>query len=108
MEGSEKIRNVVIHHGIMQANKPRKPARHAETSPAMKQITRAVIPTLNGQLRVQNRAFTPSGFRKYPYVRPERGTSSVKASLCQDQTKRTTTTARRKGKSILLDRKQPN
>jgi hypothetical protein len=54
----------------------------------MKQTDRQVKPTLNGHVRTQNLAFAPSGVRKYPYVRPARGTSVVKACLCQIQIKR--------------------
>jgi hypothetical protein len=89
----------------MHADKKRKPARQAETSAAMKQIDRQVSPTLKGQVRIQNLAFAPSGFRKYPYVRPERGTNIVKACLCHNQTKRITTMATRKGTSVLVRRK---
>lgn len=102
MEGKEKIRNAVTHHGIVQANSPRKPARQADTIAAVKQIDKQVKPTLKGQVKVQNPAFAPSGVRKYPYVRPERGTSIVKACLCHSQTKRITSTATRKGTSVLL------
>jgi hypothetical protein len=88
------------HHGIMQANKLRKPARQAETSAAMKKIDRQVNPTLKGQVRTQNLAFAPSGVWKYPYVRLECGTSIVKVRLCHAQTKRITITAARKGRSV--------
>jgi hypothetical protein len=88
----------------MQANKLREPARQPETSAAMKQMDRQVNPALKGQVKTQNPAFAPSGFRKYPYVRPERGTSIVKACLCHNQTKRMTTTAARKGKSVFVRR----
>lgn len=84
----------------MQVNKLRKPARQAEASAAMKQIDRQVNPTLKGQVRAQNLAFAPSGVRKYPYVRPERGTSIVKAFLCHNQTRRMTTTAARQGRKV--------
>ena len=104
IEGNEKIRNAVSHHGIMQANKLRKPARQAETSAPMKQIDRQVNPTLKGQVRAQNLAFAPSGVRKYPYVRLECGTSNVKARLCHNQTKRMATTATRKGRSVFVRR----
>src|SRR6267143_3756765 len=97
-EGSEKIRNAVSHHGIMQANKLRKPARQAETTAAMKQIHRQVNPTLKGQVKAQNLAVAPSDLRRYRYVRPGCGTSIVKACLCHSQTKRITTTVARKGK----------
>jgi hypothetical protein len=89
----------------MQAAKRRKPARQAENSAAMKQINRQANPTLRGQVRVQNLAFAPSGFKKYPYVSPERGTNIVKACLCHNQTKRMTPIAARKGTSILVRRK---
>jgi hypothetical protein len=102
IEGSEKIRKAVSHHGIMQANKLREPVRQAETRAAMKQIDRQVNPTLKGQVKVQNLALAPSGIRKYPYLRPECGTSIVKACLCHSQIKRITTTATRKGKSVLV------
>ncbi len=105
IEGNEKIRNAVTHHGIVQANSPRKPARQADTSAATKQIDKQVNPTLKGQVRVQNPAFAPSGVRKYPYVRLERGTSIVKARLCHNQTKRITITAAKKGRSVFVRRK---
>jgi hypothetical protein len=104
MEGNEKTRNAVSHHGIMQANKLRKPARQAETSAAMKQMAKQVSPTLKGQVKAQNLAFAPSCVRKYPYVRPECGTSIVKACLCHNQTKRMATTAPRKGRSVFIRR----
>jgi len=104
IEGIEKIKNAVSHHGIMQANKPRKPARQAETTPAIKQMDRQVKPTLKGQVRAQNLAFAPSGVRKYPYVRPECGTRIVKARLCHIQTKRIATTAAKKGRSVFVRR----
>jgi len=104
IEGSEKIRNVVSHHGIMQANKLRKPARQTETSAAMKPIDRQVNPTLKGQVKTQYLALAPSGVRKYPYVRPERGTSIVKACLCHTHTKRMATTAAREGRSVFVRR----
>jgi|ERR1700686_4555649 len=103
-EGKEKIRDAVSHHGIMQANRLRNPARQAETSAAIKQIARQVRPTLKGQVKAQNLAFAPSGVRKYPYVRPECGTSIVKACLCHNQTKRMATTAARKGRSVVVQR----
>src|SRR5216684_1039443 len=104
IEGNEKIRNAVSHHGIMQANKLRKPARQPKTSAAMKQIDRQVNPTLKGQVKAQNLAFAPSGVRKYPYVRPECGISIVKACLCHNQIKRMATTAARKGRSVFVRR----
>src|SRR5260370_41940422 len=104
IEGSAKIRNAVSHHGIMQANVRRAPARQPETSAAMKQTDRQVKPTLNGQVRTQNLAFAPSDVRKYPYVRPERGTSIVKACLCHNQIKRMATMAARNGRSVFEGR----
>jgi len=49
-------------------------------------MNRQADPNLNGQVRVQNQAFVPFGVRKYPYMRPERGTSIVEACLCHNQT----------------------
>src|ERR1700693_604489 len=88
IEGSAKIRNAVSHHGIMQANERRAPVRHPETSAATQQIARQVKPTQSGQSRTQNRAFAPSGLRKYPYVRPDSGTNFVNDCLCQNQIER--------------------
>src|ERR1700722_3609305 len=102
IEGSAKIRSAVSHHGIMQANERRLPARHPETSAAVKQTDRQVKPTQNGQLRTQNRAPAPSGVKKYPYVRPELGTSIVNACLCHSQIRRMTMMAARKGRSVFL------
>ena|SRR6202035_1660228 len=102
MEGNAKTKNVASHHGIMQANKRRKPARQPVTSAAMKQIDTQVNPTLNGKVRTQNLAFAPSGCRKYPYVRPECGTSIVNACLCHHQIKRVASIAARKGKSVFV------
>src|SRR6267143_1791937 len=104
MEGSVKIRNAVSHHGIMQASKRRKPARQPVTSAAMKLTDTQVKPILNGKVRTQNLAFAPSGCRKYPHVRPERGTSIVNACLCHHQIKRMAIMAARKGKSVFVRR----
>src|SRR5260370_41576847 len=49
-------------------------------------------------------SFAPSDVRKYPYVRPEWGTSIVKACLCHNQTKRMATTAPRKGRCVFIRR----
>src|SRR5260370_6366721 len=103
-EGNEKMRIAVSTHGIMQANKLRKPARQPKTIAAMKQIDRQVNPTLKGQVKAQNLAFAPSRARKYPYVRPECGTSIVKDCLCHNQTKRMASTAARKGRSVFVRR----
>ena len=102
IEGNEKIKNAVSHHGIMQAIKPRRPARHAEISAAMKQIDMQANPTVKGKVRVQNPAFAPSGVRKYPYVNPDRGTSVVKACLCHNHTKRMASMAARNGRSVFV------
>jgi hypothetical protein len=102
IEGKEKIKNAVSHHGITQANKRRKLARQADTRVSVKKKDKNTNPTLNGQVRVQNLAFAPSGFRKYPYVSPERGTSIVKACLCHSQITRMAITAAKRGKSILV------
>src|ERR1700730_10073048 len=93
IEGSAKTKHAVSHHGIMQANERRAPVRHPETSAAIQQITRQAKPTHSGQSRTQNRAFAPSGWRKYPYVRPEGGTNMVNACLCQTQIERIATMA---------------
>src|SRR5258707_5529964 len=85
MDGRAKTMNAASHHGIMQANERRAPARHPKTSAAMKQIDRQAKPNQNGKERTQSRAFAPCGWRKYPYVRPVCGTRRVKACLCQNQ-----------------------
>lgn len=56
----------MTHQGIVQAKRPRKPARQADTIAVVKQRNKQVKPTLKGQVSVQNAALAPSGLRKYP------------------------------------------
>src|SRR5713226_7856601 len=104
IEGSAKMRKAASHHGIMQANERRAPARQPKTTAVMQQTDRQAKPDHNGQLRTQNRACAPSGLRKYPYVRPADGTSIVNAFLCHNQIKRIVTIAARNGRIVFARR----
>src|SRR5439155_19677408 len=99
IDGSAKTINAASHHGIMQANERRAPARHPRISATRQQTDRQAKPNQNGSKRTQNLALAPSGWRKYPYVRPVCGTRRVKACLCQNQIVRITTTAARNGRN---------
>src|ERR1700719_4746665 len=101
IEGKEKMSSAASHHGTMQANEPRALARHHKTSATMQQTDRQARPTQNGHRRTQNRACAPSGVRKYPYVRPAFGTSTVNACLCQNQINRIVTMAAKNGRNVL-------
>ena len=89
---------------MTQVSKRRKPARHAETNSATKQRVSAASPTLRGIANAQNPALAPSGRRKYPYAKPEGGTSIVKACRCHSQTKRITKTATIEGRTVFVRR----
>src|SRR5204863_9609362 len=78
IDGNAKTINAASHHGIMQANEPRAPARHPRITATRQQTDRQAKPTQNGHERTQNRALAPSGWRKYPYVRPVCGTRRVR------------------------------
>jgi hypothetical protein len=99
-EGSAKMTNVASHHGTMYPNEPRALARHHKTRATMQQTERQAKPTQNGHTRTQNRACAPPGVRKYPYVRPALGTSTVKACLCQNQINRVATMAAKNGRNV--------
>jgi hypothetical protein len=101
IEGAAKTIKAKSHHGTMQANERRAPARQPEISVAMRQTSRQVNPTQNGQVRTQNRALAPSGLRKYPYGRSEPGKNEINACLCHNPIKRIATMAAVKGRSVL-------
>src|SRR5712692_5701570 len=101
IDGSAKTINAASHHGIMQVNKRRTPARHPKTRATRQQTDRQAKPTQNGQERTQNRAFAASGRRKYPYASCACGTSTLKACLCQSQTERMVPTAARNGRNVI-------
>src|ERR1700683_979176 len=102
IEGSAKITIAASHHGTMHAIERRALPRHHKTSATMQQTDRQATPTQNGHTRTQNRAFAPSGLRKYPYVRPAFGTSAVNDCLCQNQINKIVMMAAKNGKNVLM------
>src|SRR2546430_16183775 len=85
IDGNAKTINAASHHGIMQANERRAPARHPKISATRQQTDRQAKPTQNGSERNQNLALAPSGWGKKTYARAGGGTRRGKGRLCQNQ-----------------------